>query len=145
MTEVLFDEGYRDRSKGHVRLEFLPDTHTLHLQWYGNLTHEDHTAFAETTFEYIKKKHATRWIGDVFHIIEPLPEEISHYIADTWFPESVKAGIGKVAIVMPCADTVQPSANKIAEVLALKQSRLLETLPLRGFHTREEARQWIFV
>ena len=143
MTEVLFDEMYSVPLKGNVRLEHLPDCKVLHLQWYGMLSHEDHTTFANITIDYIKQNHATRWIGDVSHIIEPLPVDIAHYIADTWFPEAVKAGIEKLAIVMPSAEKVKPSTNKIAEALAQKHGELLKTFPLRGFYSRAEARQWI--
>jgi len=143
MTEVLFDEMYSDPTKGSVRLECLPDLHTLHLQWYGILSHEDHTNYANVTIDYIRQQHATRWIGDVSHIVEPLPVDIAHYIADTWFPQAVKAGIAKLAIVMPAVEKVRPSTDKIAEALALKHSALLKTFPVRSFHSREESRQWI--
>lgn len=142
VTEVLFDEMYSVPLKGNVRLEYLPDSKTLHLQWYGMLSHEDHTTFANKTIDFIKQLHATRWIGDVSHIIEPIPEDIAYYIADTWFPGAVKAGIEKLAIVMPAVEKVKPSTNKIAEALAQKHGELLKTFPLRGFHDREEARQW---
>ena len=143
MTEVLFDEMYSVPLKGNVRLEHLPDSKTLHLQWYGMLSHEDHTTFANKTVDFIKQLNVTRWIGDVSHIIEPIPVDIAYYIADTWFPEAVKAGIEKLAIVMPAVEKVKPSTNKIAEALAQKHGELLKTFPLRGFYSREEARQWI--
>ena len=144
MTEVLFDEMYSVPLKGNVRLEHLLDRKALHLQWYGMLSHEDHTTFANITIDFIKQLHATRWIGDVFHIIEPIPVEIAYYIADTWFPEAVNAGIEKLAIVMPAVEKVKPSTNKIAEALAHKHGELLKTFPLRGFYSREEARQWVW-
>jgi hypothetical protein len=143
MTEVLFDEMYSVPLKGNVRLEHLPDSKTLHLQWYGMLSHEDHTTFANITIDYIKQNHATRWIGDVSHIIEPLPVDIAHYIADTWFSEAVKAGIEKLAIVLPVVEKVKPSTNKIAEALSQKHDELLKTFPLKAFNSREEARQWV--
>lgn len=143
MTEVLFDEMYSDPTKGNVRLESLPHIQTLHLQWYGILSHQDHTKFANMTIDHIRQKHATRWIGDVYHIIEPLPVEIAHYIADTWFPQAVKAGISKLAIIMPAIEKAKPSTNKIAEVLALKHSDLLKTFPTRSFISRQAAREWV--
>jgi hypothetical protein len=143
VTEVLFDEMYSVRLKGNVRLEYLHDSNALHLQWYGMLSHEDHTTFANITIDFIKQLHATRWIGDVSHIIEPIPVDIAYYIADTWFPQAVKAGIEKLAIVMPAVEKVKPSTNKIAEALAQKHGELLKTFPLRGFYSREEAREWI--
>jgi hypothetical protein len=143
MTEVLFDEMYSVPSKGNVRLEHLPESKALHLQWYGMLSHEDHTTFANKTINFIKQLHTRRWIGDVSHIIEPLPVDIAYYIADTWFPEAVKAGIEKLAIVMPAVEKVKPSTNKIAEALLQKNGDLLKTFPLKAFISREEARQWI--
>jgi hypothetical protein len=143
LTEVLFDEMYSIPLKGNVRLEYLPDRNTLHLQWYGMLSHEDHTKFANLTIDYIKQTQSTRWIGDVSHIIEPLPVDIAYYIAETWFPEAVKAGIEKLAIVIPAVEKVKPSTNKIAEALAQKHGELLKTFPLKGFTSREEARQWV--
>lgn len=145
LTEVLFDEMYSIPLKGNVRLEYLPDMKTLHLQWYGILSHEDHTKFANMTIDYIAQTHATKWIGDVSHIIEPLPVAIAYYIADTWFPAVVKAGIGKLAIIGPPVEKVKPSTSKIAEVLAQKHTALLKTFPLRAFNSREEARQWVSV
>ena len=142
LTEVLFDEMYSVPLKGNVRLEYLPDSKTLHLQWYGILSHEDHTKFANLTIDYIEQTHATNWIGDVSHIIEPLPVAIAYYIADTWFPEAVNAGVVKLAII-PSVEKVMPSTNKIAEVLAQKHAALLKTFPLRAFNSREEARQWV--
>jgi len=100
LTEVIFDELYSDPTKGNVRLEFLPHYNTLHLQWYGILSHEDHTKYANIPIDYIREKHAVRWIGDISHIIEPLPVDIAHYIANTWFPEAVRAGISKLAIII---------------------------------------------
>ena len=58
--------------------------------------------------------------------------------------EAVKAGIEKLAIVMPAVEKVKPSTNKIAEALAHKHGELLKTFPLRGFYSREEARQWVW-
>ena len=113
LTEVLFDEMYSDPTKGNVRFEFLPQMRTLHLQWYGTLSHEDHTKFADMTIDHIKRTNAIRWIGDVYHVIEPLPVDIAHYIADSWFPAMVKAGITKLAIVMPVVEKVKPSTNKL--------------------------------
>ena len=144
MTEVLFDEMYSIPLKGNVRLESLPDSKTLHLQWYGILSHEDHTKFADMTIDYITQIKATGWIGDVSHIIEPIPGDIAYYIADTWFPEAVKAGIERLAIVIPAVEKVIPSTNKIAEVLAQRHGELLKTFPLKGFNSREEARQWVY-
>ena len=69
MTEVIFDEMYPDPGKGSVRFEFLSDIQTLHLQWYGILSNEDHTKYAEMTIEYVNQKKAISWIGDVSHII----------------------------------------------------------------------------
>jgi len=143
LTGVIFDEMYTDPAKGSVRFEFLPDIQTLHLQWYGILSHEDHTKYAEMTIECVTQKKAIRWIGDVSHIIEPLPVDIAHYIADFWFPAVVKRGIGKIAIVMPAVDRVRPSAGKIGEVLALKHGALLKTFPIEVFNGRQEAREWI--
>ena len=143
MTEVIFDDMYSDPTKGNVRLESLPHLQTLHLQWYGILSHEEHTKFANRTIECIRQKHATRWIGDVSHIVEPLPVDIAYYIADTWFPQAVGAGISKLAIIMPAVEKVKPSTIKIAEVLGLKHAELLRTLPIASFHNREEARQWM--
>jgi hypothetical protein len=143
LTEVIFDEMYSNPRKGSVRLECLPHLQTLHLQWYGILSHEDHTKFANMTIDHIRQKHATRWIGDVSHIIEPLPVDIAHFIADTWFPQAVKAGISKLAIIMPAVEKVKPSTNKIAEVLALKHSNLLKTFPTVSFNSRQEAREWV--
>ena len=143
LTEVLFDEMYSVPLKGNVRLEYLPDSKTLHLQWYGILSHEDHTKFANLTIDYIEQTHATNWIGDVSHIIEPLPLDIAYHIADTWFPEAVKAGIEKLAIIGPSVEKVNPSTSKIAELLAQKHGELLKTFPLKGFNSREEARQWV--
>lgn len=145
MTEVLFDEMYSDPTKGNVRLESLPDLKILHLQWYGILSHQDHTKFANMTIDHIRQKHATRWIGDVYHIIEPLPVDIAHYIADTWFPQAVAAGITKLAIVMPSVEKVKPSTIKIAEILGSKHSELMKTFPAMSFNTREEARQWVSI
>jgi len=143
MTEVLFDEMYSIPLKGNVRLESLTDSKTLHLQWYGILSHEDHTRFANMTIDYIVQRQAKNWIGDVSHIIEPLPVDIAYYIADTWFPEAVKAGIEKLAIIGPSVEKVNPSTSKIAELLAQKHGELLKTFPLKGFNNREEARQWV--
>ena len=143
LTEVLFDEMYTDPTKGNVRFEYLPDMKTLHLQWYGILSHEDHTTFADMTIDHIRRTKATRWIGDVSHVIEPLPVDIAYFIADSWFPKSVKAGITKLAIVMPAVKKVKPSTNKLAEILALKHGELLKTFPIKSFDSREEARQWI--
>lgn len=143
LTEVLFDEMYSVPLKGNVRLESLPDSKILHLQWYGILSHADHTTFANMTIDYIAQKHATRWIGDVSHIIEPLPVAIAYYIADTWFPEAVKAGIEKLAIVIPAVEKVKPSTNKIAEALAQKHGESLKAFPVGAFNSREEARQWV--
>jgi hypothetical protein len=69
--------------------------------------------------------------------------EIAHYIADYWFPEVVKAGIGKLAIVLPAVEKVNPSTGKIAEMLFLKHNELLKTYPLESFKSREEARRWV--
>lgn len=143
VTEVIFDEMYTDPAKGSVRFEFLPDIKTLHLQWYGILSHQDHTAFAEMTIEWVTQKKAIRWIGDVSHIIEPLPVDIAHYIADFWFPAVVKRGIGKIAIVMPAVETVKSSAGTIGEVLARKHGELLKTIPIGVFESRQEARDWM--
>jgi len=143
VTEVIFDEMYTDPAKGSVRFEFLPGIQTLHLQWYGVLSHEDHTKYAEMTVEHIKSKQAVGWIGDVSHVIEPLPVDIAHYIADTWFPAAVKGGIKKLAIVMPAVEKVKPSAGTIGEVLARKHGELLKTLPVGVFDSRQEAREWI--
>ena len=143
VTEVIFDEMYTDPAKGSVRFEFLPDIHTLHLLWYGILSHEDHTKYAEMTVEHVKGKKAVGWIGDVSHVIEPLPVDIAHYIADTWFPAVVKEGISKIAIVMPAVEKVKPSAGTIGEVLALKHGELLKTFPIGVFESRQEARNWI--
>jgi hypothetical protein len=143
LTEVIFDELYSDPTKGNVRFEFLPDIQTLHLQWYGILSHEDHTTYANITIDHIREKHAVRWIGDVSHIIEPLSVDIAHYIADTWFPAAVRAGISKLAIIMPAIEKVKPSTSKIAKVLALKHSELLKNFPIRSFASRQEARQWV--
>jgi hypothetical protein len=143
LTEVIFDQMYSDPTKGTVRLEFLPDIQTLHLQWYGSLSHEDHTKFAHKTIDIIKQKQATRWIGDVSRVIAPMPEDIAHYIANTWFPQAVQNGISRLAIVMPMAETVRSSTNKIGEVLALKHRALLKTIPVKVFESRQEARQWM--
>jgi hypothetical protein len=143
LTEVLFDEMYSDITKGNVRLEFLPELITLHLQWYGTLSHEDHTVFASRTIDCIIQKHAVRWIGDVSHIVEPLSVDIAHYIADDWFPQAIEAGIAKLAIIVSISDRVKPSANKIAEVLALKHSTLVQSFPIKSFINREDARQWV--
>ena len=143
VTEVIFDEMYTDPAKGSVRFEFLPDINILHLQWYGILSHADHTKYAERTVECVKQKKAVGWIGDVSHIIEPLPVEIAHYIADTWFPAVVKGGIKKIAIVMPAIEKVKPSAGTIGEALARKHGELLKTFPIAVFEGRQEARYWI--
>ena len=143
VTEVIFDEMYTDPAKGSVRFEFLPDINILHLQWYGILSHADHTKYAERTVECVKQKKAVGWIGDVSHIIEPLPVEIAHYIADTWFPAVVKGGIKKIAIVMPAIEKVKPSAGTIGEVLARKHGELLKTFPIAVFEGRQEARDWM--
>ncbi len=143
LTEVLFDEMYGDPTKGNVRFEFLPQMKTLHLQWYGILSHEDHTKFADMTIDHIKRTNAIRWIGDVYHVIEPLPVDIAYYIADSWFPAMVKAGITKLAIVMPVVEKVKPSTSKLAEVIALKHGALLTTFPIKSFESREAAREWV--
>ena len=143
LTEVIFDEMYTDPAKGSVRFEFLPGIQTLHLQWHGILSHEDHTKYAEMTIAWVTQKKATRWIGDVSHIIEPLPVDIAHYIADSWFPAVVKRGIGKIAIVMPALEKAKPSAGTIGEVLARKHGELLKTFPIGVFESRQEARNWI--
>ena len=143
LTEVLFDEMYSDPTKGNVRFEFLPHMRTLHLQWYGTLSHEDHTKFADMTIDHIKRTNAIRWIGDVYHVIEPLPVDIAYYIADSWFSAMVKAGITKLAIVMPVVEKVKPSTNKLAEIIALKHGELLKTFPIKSFESREAARQWV--
>ena len=143
LTEVLFDEMYSDPTKGNVRFEFLPRMKTLHLQWYGILSHADHTKFADRTIDHIKRTNAIRWIGDVYHVIEPLPVDIAYYIADSWFPAMVKAGITKLAIVMPVVEKVKPSTNKLAEVITLKHGALLTTFPIKSFESREAARQWV--
>jgi hypothetical protein len=143
VTEVIFDETYWQATAGNVRLEFLPDAKTLHLQWYGALSHEDHTRFAQMTLDVIGKKGARKWIGDVLHIVKPLPDDIAHYIAGTWFPAAHKAGISVFAIVMPMREQIRPSVQNIAEVLALKHGALLKTLPFKCFDSREEARQWM--
>ncbi len=82
------------------------------------------------------------WV-DLSHIIEPLPVDIAHYIADSWFPAVVKRGISKIAIVMPAVASVNPSAGKIGEVLAQKHGRLLKTFPIGFFDSRQEAPGWI--
>jgi hypothetical protein len=143
LTEVIFDEMYTDPAKGSVRFEFLPGIRVLHLQWYGKLSHADHTKYAEMTVEHVKGKKAVGWIGDVSHVIEPLPVDIAHYIADIWFPAVVKEGIRKIAIVMPAVDRVKPSAGTIGEVLARKHGELLKTFPIEVFNSRQEAREWI--
>ena len=143
VTEVIFDEMYTDPAKGSVRFEFLPDINILHLQWYGILSHADHTKYAERTVECVKQKKAVGWIGDVSHVIEPLPVDIAHYIADTWFPAVVQGGIKKIAIVMPAIERVKPSAGTIGEVLARKHGELLKTFPIAVFEGRQEARDWI--
>lgn len=143
VTEVIFDEMYTDPAKGSVRFEFLPDIQTLHLQWYGILSHEDHTRCAEMTVGCVTQKKAVRWIGDVSHIIEPLPVDIAYYIADSWFPAVVKEGIRKIAIVMPAVEKVKPSAGTIGEVLARKHGELLKTFSIGVFDSRQEAREWI--
>jgi hypothetical protein len=143
LTEVIFDEMYTDPAKGSVRFEFLPQIQTLHLQWYGILSHADHTRYAEMTIDCVTQKKATRWIGDVSHIIEPLPVDIAHYIADVWFTAVVRRGIGKIAIVMPAVEKVKPSAGTIGEVLSRKHGELLQTFPLGVFESRQEARDWI--
>ena len=143
VTEVIFDEMYTDPAKGSVRFEFLPDIQTLHLQWYGTLSHEDHTRYAEMTVECVKQTKAISWIGDVSHVIEPLPVDIAHYIADSWFPAVVKRGISKIAIVMPAVARIKPSAGKIGEVLAQKHGELLKSFPIGVFDSRQEAREWI--
>ena len=143
LTEVLFDEMYSDPTKGNVRFEFLPQMKTLHLQWYGILSHEDHTKFADMTIDHIKRTNAIRWIGDVYHVIEPLPVDIAYYIADSWFPAMVKAGITTLAIVMPVVEKVKPSTNKLAEIIALKHGALLTTFRIKSFESREAARAWV--
>lgn len=143
LTEVIFDEMYTDPAKGSVRFEFLPGLLTLHLQWYGMLSHADHTKYAEMTIEHVKGKKATGWIGDVSHVIEPLPVDIAYYIADRWFPAVVKGGLKKLAIVMPSVEKIKPSTGKIGEVLAQKHAELLKTFPLAVFDCRQEARDWI--
>ena len=143
LTEVIFDEMYADPAKGSVRFEFLPPIKILHLQWYGILSHADHTRYAEMTIEHVRGKHAEGWIGDVSHVIEPLPVDIAHYIADSWFPAVVQGGIKKIAIVMPAIEKVKPSAGTIGEVLARKHGDLLKTFPIAVFEGRQEARDWI--
>ena len=143
MTEVIFDEMYPDPEKGSVRFEFLSDIQTLHLQWYGILSHEDHTKYAEMTVEFVNQKKAISWIGDISHIIKPLPIDIAHYIADSWFPTVVKRGISKLAIVLPAVDRIKPSAVKIGEIIAQKHGELLKTFPIGVFDSRQEAREWI--
>ena len=117
---------------------------TLHLQWYGILSHGDHTKFANMTIDYIVQMQAKKWIGDVSHIIEPLPLDIAYYIADTWFPEAVNAGIEKLAISDPQLKRLSPPQTKLLKLLAQKHGELLKTFPLKGFNSREEARQWIY-
>jgi hypothetical protein len=143
LTEVIFDEMYADPAKGSVRFEFLPDIKILHLQWYGILSHADHTRYAEMTIEHVTGKQASGWIGDVSHVIEPLPVDIAHYIADAWFPAVVRGGIKKIAIVMPAVEKVKPSAGTIGEVLARKHGELLKAFPIAVFEGRQEARDWI--
>jgi hypothetical protein len=143
LTEVIFDEMYTDPAKGSVRFEFLPGIRVLHLQWYGKLSHADHTKYAEMTVEHVKGKKAVGWIGDVSHVIDPLPVDIAHYIADSWFPAVVKEGISKIAIVMPALEKAKPSAGTIGKVLARKHEELLKTFPIGVFESRQEARDWI--
>ncbi len=134
---------YTDPAKGSVRFEFLPDGKILHLQWYGILSHADHTRYAEMTIEHVTGKKAVGWIGDVSHVIAPLPVDIAHYIADSWFPAVVKGGLKKLAIVLPAVEQVKASAVAIGEVLAQKHGELLKTFPIAVFSSRQEARDWI--
>ena len=80
--------------------------------------------------ECVNQKKATSWIGDVSHVIEPLPIDIAHYIADSWFQAVLKRGITKLVIVLPAVDRIKPSAGKIGEVLAQKHGKLLKTFPI---------------
>lgn len=59
------------------------------------------------TYDWITKTGATRWIGDVNRITEPMSVGIADFIGWEWFPGAVEAGIAeKVAVVLPKLDAV---------------------------------------
>lgn len=142
--EVCFDISFINPTDGSVKLEYLTQANALHLQWYGRLSYDDHKRAAEMTYEWISKKGATRWIGDVHRLTEPMTEGIADFIGWEWFPGAVAAGISeKVAVVLPKLEAVTPSTMTIAQRIAEKHPEKLESIEVRPFTDMYEARGWV--
>lgn len=143
-AEICFDMSFDPVTNGSVKLEYLPEVNSMHLQWYGVLSYDDHKRAAEQTYDWIRKTGATRWIGDVTRLTAPMSEGIADYIGWQWFPGAMAAGISeKVAVVKPRLDFILPSTMMIAQRIMEMHGEAIKSMKIEAFDCMYKAREWM--
>ena len=92
MSHLLYEN-----QKGELR--FNADTNAIELIWKKPQDEESYKELFTKGLDFLIKNKATKWLSDIRNqgVVGPAA---SKWVADEIFPQAVKHGLGKVAVVM---------------------------------------------
>lgn len=124
--------------QGHVYFElgYDPTTNWGLTNWIGYLPVEYIKTGAEAMIDLIKKHNIKNWLDDNREI-EGAWDEANDWIASSWMPRAIEAGLRKFAIIVPDDIFSQVSSDFMAD------NAKGTALDMINWKTEDEARNWL--
>ena len=101
-------------SAPYLNIYWLEDIEAVRMEWKKYAAGKDFRNGLDTGLELIRKKNSSRWLADL-RKMQVVNQEDQQWSNDDWFPRAIKAGIRKMAIIVPMDIFGKMSVNRIMQ------------------------------
>lgn len=121
---------------GVARVTWDPTIQAVSTEWQGWADRADFIAVLEAGLRAIKKHHSSRGLVDSRRQ-KALPQADQDWVNTHWFPQALKAGLSRLALVIPQSGLAMMNIEDVV-------SRVRGTnLDVAYFATVAEAKEWL--
>jgi stage II sporulation SpoAA-like protein len=113
-----------------------PTLQAVYTEAQGWTDPSEMTAVLEACLQALAEHHGSRWLADARNM-KVIKQSDRDWIAQTFFPRALTAGLKRVALVIPESGLAMTTLDQVMQRLPA------EELAIARFATVEEARSWL--
>lgn len=120
----------------HVIIYWDDAIRTVGAEWLSYAEKDDFREALDTGYKLFIQKKSSRWLADTRYM-GPMAREDQEWLNNDWFPRMVKAGMRRMAVMVPHKVVTQMTVRRVLSKVGHKE------FTLAYFDDLEDARNWL--